>query len=60
MIEKEKEKSKKEKIRRDIETIERHRVDQLKIKGWFRNFELTKCSNIFLRVGEQETNGNES
>ena len=33
LIEKEKEKSKKEKIRRDIETIERHRVDQLKIKG---------------------------
>jgi len=32
LIEKEKEKSKKEKIRRDIETIERHRVDQLKIK----------------------------
>ena len=39
MIEKQKEKSKKDKIRRDIETIERHRVDQLKLKGWFRNFE---------------------
>jgi len=39
LIEKQKEKSKKDKIRRDIETIERHRVDQLKIKGWFRNFE---------------------
>ena len=37
LIEKEKEKSKKDKIRRDIETIERHRVDQLKIKGWVPN-----------------------
>ena len=33
LIEKEKEKSKKDKIRRDIETIERHRGDQLKING---------------------------
>jgi len=46
LIEKEKEKSKKDKIRRDIETIERHRVDQLKIKGLFWNSELSLFKNF--------------